>query len=48
MNHRGKTHVRLLKTHRQTTELLEVTEEILYQMTPPLLSRGQALYISRS
>ena len=34
MNHRGKAHLRLLKTQRKTTELLEITKEILYQMTP--------------
>ena len=34
MYHRGVAHIRLLKTHRKTTELLEVTKEILHQMTP--------------
>ena len=34
MKHRGKAHIRLLKTHRKTTEPLEMTKEILHQMTP--------------
>lgn len=34
MKHRGKARIRLLKTHRKTTELLEMTKEMLHQMTP--------------